>query len=500
MAFFPLKLPPGLYRNGTQYQAKGRWLNANLIRFFQGAIMPLGGWRTKSPTTLIGKGRAIVSWHDNSSDTWSGIGTEQKLYAMTRDGTLSDITPSGFTVGRADAVAEGGYGDGTYGAGYNYGAPIPDQNAIQEASMWSMDNFGQYLIGIMAEDGFLYQWTLNTGTAAAKVSGAPTGVALLVTAEGMAMVLGANNNPRLVQWCDQQVITTWTPSASNQAGDYQLGTAGRLMMGLRIKSGNLIFTDVDVWLAYYEANSFVYGFNKVGQGCGAISRGCAIAVDAVATAYGAQAVWMGTNGFWLYNGYVLPLACDVWDAVFGNLNILQRSKITAEMNSAFGEITWHYPGASSTEVDSYVTWNFRENHWTMGLLARFAGVDAGVNSFYPMRVGNDGTVYEHDVGHAYPGSAMPFLESGPVELGNGDQIQYARKLIPDDITAGDVEATFFVKFEPDDIETGFGPYTVSKLTDVRFAGRQLRVRYDGVNLDAWRIGVPRLDLVAGGLR
>ena len=64
----------------------------------------------------------------------------------------------------------------------------------------------------------------------------------------------------------------------------------------------------------------------------------------------------------------------------------------------------------------------------------------------------DGYVYEHEVGFAY-GGAMPYLESGP----SGDQVQYARRLVPDDLTAGDVKATFFVKFEPDDCEASFGP-------------------------------------------
>jgi hypothetical protein len=95
---------------------------------------------------------------------------------------------------------------------------------------------------------------------------------------------------------------------------------------------------------------------------------------------------------------------------------------------------------------------------------------------------------------------MPYLESGSFELGSGDQVQYARRLVPDELTAGAVKATFFVKFEPDDREASFGPYALSKLTDVRFGGRQIRVRYDGVNLDGWRIGAPRLDIVAGELR
>ena len=497
--YLPLTLPPGIYRNGTAYQSKGRWYNGNLVRFFQGAILPHGGWRAQSTSAMTGKGRAIISWHDNAQNTWSAIGTESHLYAMTRGGAISDITPSGFTAGRADAVAQGGYGDGNYGQNI-YGAPIPDTNQVQDASMWTLDTFGQYLVGCMSDDGNIYQWTLNTGTPAAKVTGAPGATAIFTTAEGMLMALGAGNIPRQVMWSDQQNDTNWTPTSSNQAGDFELGTNGRLLMGLRIKSGSLLFTDIDVWLSTYQANELVYGFNRVGLGCGAISRGAAVAVDAVSSAYGAQAVWMGDNGFWLYNGYVLPLACDVWDYVFNNLNELQKSKISCEMNSAFGEITWHYPSGSSTEIDSYVTWNFRENHWALGSLCRLSGVDAGINAQYPLRVYTDGYVYEHEVGFNYGAGVMPFLESGPFELGNGNQVQYARKLLPDDLTAGDVKATFFVKFEPDDTETSYGPYSLSKLTDVRFGGRQMRVRYDGINLDSWRIGAPRLDVVAGGLR
>jgi hypothetical protein len=499
MPFIPLSLPPGIWRNGTPYQSKGRWYGGNLVRFFEGAIMPHGGWRKQSLTAVTGMGRAMISWHDNAQNTWSAIGTHTHLYAMTRGGVLSDITPAGFTAGRPDAVAEGGYGDSFYGGAYAYGAPIPDQNAVQDASMWTLDNFGQYLVGCMSDDGGIYQWTLDTGVAAAKITGAPTASAIFTTPEGMLMALGANNVPRRLMWSDQQDDTVWTPSSSNQAGDFDLATNGRLLSGLRIKSGSLVFTDIDVWLATYLANELVYGFTKVGQGCGAISRGSAIAVDAISSAYGALAVWMGDNGFWLYNGYVVPLACEVWDYVFNNLNLLQKSKVTVEMNSAFGEITWHYPSASSIEIDSYVTWNFRENHWSVGQVARLCGVDGGINAQYPLRVAADGYIYEHEVGFDYSG-AVPYLESGPFELGAGDQVQYARALLPDDLTAGDVTASFFARFQPDGGETRFGPYALSARTDLRFGGRQIRVRYDGAHLTGWRIGTPRLDVVAGGLR
>lgn len=500
MALEPIALPPGIRHNGTALENKGRWYDCNLIRFFQGAIMPHGGSRLKSTSAMTGVGRAIISWHDNTQGTWSAIGTESHLYAMTRAGDVFDITPVGFVAGRADAAAEGGFGSGVFGTGYPFGVPIPDANQIQDADVWSLDNFGQYLVGVMPSDGTIYDWHLNTGVKASAVANAPGAVSLFTTNEGMLMALGANNNPRLAQWSDQQDDTVWTATASNQAGDYQLGgTNGRLMSGLRIKGSHLIGTDVDVWTATYQANEFVYRLEKVGaEGCGFISRRCAIAVDAVSAAWGAMAVWMGQNGFYLFNGYVSPIPCDVWDYVFNNLNKLQKSKIVVEMNSPFGEITWRYPSLSSTEIDSYVTWNFRENHWTVGNTARLSGVDGGVNSQYPMRVHTDGNVYEHEVGFTYDAGQMPFIESGPIEIGEGDVTQDLNEMIPDGQIIGKVSVSFFTAMYPGDAEVEVGPFALSSSLGIRgVSGRQFRIRFDGIIAADWRLGVNRLDVEPG---
>ena len=41
---FPLRYPPGIFRNGTEYQARGRWYDANLVRFLEKTVRPIGGW------------------------------------------------------------------------------------------------------------------------------------------------------------------------------------------------------------------------------------------------------------------------------------------------------------------------------------------------------------------------------------------------------------------------------------------------------------------------
>lgn len=491
MSLFPLTAPPGIFRSGTQLQSQGHWYDANLVRFYAEMIFPHGGWRVKSTSAMTGAPRALITWKANDGSSKVSCATHSHIYYMSRAGVVSDITPVAYVAGRADAIAAGGYGGGLYGVGI-YGTPRPDTTQIQDATVTSMDTWGEDLVFVSPDDTVIWQWNLNTAVLPTKVTNSPSATALIVTQERILMALGAEGVSRRVKWSDQENNTVWAASATNQAGDFDLQTAGRLMMGMRISGGVLLLTDLDIHLANYTADNRVYSFDKKGDGCGAISRDAGIALDN-------QAVWMGNNGFWLYNGFVQPLPCSVFDYVFNDLNYLQRSKVTCEQNAEFGEVKWQYPSGGSTEIDRYVIWNYRENHWSIGALSRLCGADAGVMQF-PLRADASGNIYEHEVGFAYSGGLMPYLEGGPFMMGQGDSVIYANLLLPDDRTVGDVNATFYVKFEPDGAETTFGPYSLSSRTDLRFGGRQMRIRYDTtVNTD-WRIGIPKLDVTQGGAR
>ena len=491
--YIPLKLPPGIYRNGTEYQSAGRWFDANLVRWYENTLRPMGGWRKRSGTQITGMCRGFLNWRDNSATRWTGLGTHTKLYAMSESGTIKEITPTSFTAGVADAIVKTGYGYSDYGK-FSYGVARPDLGSITPATTWSMDTWGEYLIACSNADGKLYEWQLGftTPTLAAVITNAPTSnKAVLVTAERIMFALGAGGNPRKVQWCDQENNTLWTPAADNQAGDYELATPGTLIAGKRVKGINLLFTDVDVHTAQYVGAPFVYGFEKAGSGCGLISAQAVAAIDTAA-------IWMSKAGFWIYDGYVKPLPSDVSDYVFGNMNFNQSSKVYAVHNSQYGEIWWYYPSSGSNENDSYVTFNYRENHWNIGSLARTAGTDAGVFT-NPMAVSTDGYVYEHEVGFAYD-SASVYAESGPVQLGNGDNIMSVRQVVPDEQTLGEAVVSFKTRNYPTGTQSTFGPYTAANPTDVRFAARQVNVKVTGAVLADWRIGVMRLDAIPSGKR
>jgi hypothetical protein len=111
----------------------------------------------------------------------------------------------------------------------------------------------------------------------------------------------------------------------------------------------------------------------------------------------------------------------------------------------------------------------------------------------------DYKIYEHEIGFNY-GTLTPFAETGPFRIGTGDQVMSVTEMLPDEKSQGDVSATFKTRFYPNGTERSYGPYSMSNPTSVRFTGRQVRMRVEGERLADWRVGINRVDAVAGGRR
>lgn len=493
MALIPLNIPAGAFRNGTELQSTGRWYDLNLVRWTEGAMEPVGGWERRGNVSVTGKARGLITWKTNGGLRYAAIGTSSKLYALTQSNSLVDITPTGFVAGSDNATTGAGFGIGNYGAGY-YGTPRPDSGSVTPATTWSLDTWGEYLVACSNTDGKLYEWQLDAGTPtpAAAITNAPTNCqGLLVTAERSLFALAAGGNARKVQWSDLEDNTLWTPASTNLAGSQILQTAGKIICAKRVRGQNLILTDIDAHVGTYVGQPFVYQFEIAGRACGVVSANAVAVLDNAA-------VWMGQKGFHLYDGYVKPLPCEVYDYVFNNINVDQISKVYAVNNAQYNEVWWFYPSANSNENDSYVAWDYLENHWTFGTLARTCGTDRSVFR-NPIMVGTNGYIYDHEVGLNYDG-ALPFAESGPFQIGNGDNILYINELIPDERNQGSVSATFKTRYYPNGDETSYGPYSLTNPTSVRFNGRQIKMRVTTTTPSNWRVGIQRLNAVPGGRR
>jgi len=212
-----------------------------------------------------------------------------------------------------------------------------------------------------------------------------------------------------------------------------------------------------------------------------------------------SAFWMGQKGFFMFDGSVSrELTCEVSDYVFRDINTNQVSKVYGVHNSRFSEVWWFYPSEDSVENNRYVTYDYKDNIWTFGELSRTAAIDTGILRF-PVWTTADGYLYFHEYGFNHGGASV-FVESGPISIGAGDQVMKVTKLIPDELTQGQVTATFKTRFYPNDTERSYGPYTMDNPTSVRFTGRQIRARFDSAVNNDWRVGSMRIDATGGGGR
>jgi len=488
-----------------------------LVRWHQNSMRPVGGWSVRVSGAYAAPPRGMHAWVDNSGNSNIAAGTYNKLYYTNSSGTTYDITPVGFTAGSIDAAVNIGYGGTYFGTGL-YGVSRPYSGVFQECTTWSLDNWGEYLVACTHDDGKLYEWTLNAASPAAVISNAPTdNLGLVVTEERFLFALGAGGNPRKVQWCDREDNTTWTPDATNEAGDIELQTSGQIMCAARMRGRTIIVTDTDAHIATYSGPPFVYGFERVGTACGAVSRKSMVAVDQ-------GAFWMGRESFYMFDGSVArQMPCDVQDYIFDDIDQLQFEKVFGGLNSEHSEVWWFYPStAGGGTIDKYVIYNYEENTWAYGTLARTAWFDRGIFD-YPIAAGTDNYLYEHEQG-INDGSQNPsvgissYVESSPIDIGEGDNLMFIRRMIPDvsfmqsTETVPEVDFTVSVRNFPDGTYNDAATETFVKtqaapITDrteqlfFRLRGRQMRIKVSSNTRNVqWRLGTPRVDARTDGRR
>lgn len=481
MPYVDLAIPPGIKGSFTKRSKQGYWASGSLFRWFPD-MQAVGGWVALSTGAVSGTARACLSWRDNNNSVWVAIGTHTGLYVMSQSGAIYNITPVGFTAGRADALVGGGYGAGLYGVG-TYGSPR-DGQAITPASVWTFGLWNDRLVACMEGDGKIYEWELDTSNPAEQLTNSPTDCTAIVVTENQILVALKG---RSAIWSDQGNNTDWTPTDLNQAGDQDVSSSGLWMCARQVRGRTLLFSTSDLWEAIYDGPPVVYSFQKAGDQCGPVSKGAPVVFD------NTYCMWMGQDGFFVYNGTVQRLPCDVEDVVFSDINRTQISKVSAWNNAAFGEIWVHYPSAGSDENDRYVYYSYKQNYWATGTLARTCGDPGNALGGYPILLGTDGYAYQHETGEDY-GDQTPYAHSGPIEWPDAGWTRaMLRQFVPDQRTLGDTQLTLYGQEFPNLPQTTLGTYaTTGNPIDFFHTTRSLEIRVEFLSASA-RWGIPRLD-------
>jgi hypothetical protein len=505
MPLIPIDLKPGVYKNGTAYSGKLRWADSNLVRWKDGAIRVIGGWERRQTSgganiaalfadPTVEAPRNILSWTDNSGAKHVVIGTNKKLYHINTSGVKTDITPAGFVGGDKDSDLLVGYGTFIYGSGA-YGTPRSSSGVLPTpVPTWDFALWGQNLLAQFRGDGDLYEWVPGTAAAVAIATAPEDMQDVVVTDERIVLGVGGTNTPRLVQWSASEDNTDWTASPTNQAGSLTLAGVGPLLAVTQIANEILILGQNEVYVGRYLGPPYVYGFDRVGDNNGLLSANSLITTARFA-------MWGAERNFWLYDGSLKKLESDIIDFFYDDLSDTEYSKTYGFTVRDFNEVWWVYQSKTSTttEPDSYICYDYALNHWTKGKIDRTIGIDKSATST-PVMVSPTGLIYNHELEYAPISDGItPYCETGPIELGQGDQQAYIDYLYPDEAVANSVTMTIKTKDMPNLTEQVFGPYTLASPTPVRARGRQFALRFEGRDA-GWKIGLMRANVKSGGLR
>lgn len=492
-----LEIPPGVYRNATQYSNSGRYWDTNLVRWVDGMLAPIGGWKKFSLTPVDGACRGLFAWRDNDEYRWLAVGTSSKLYVHD-DGSLIDITPLGFASGQDDSTVGTGFGAGNFGVS-TYGTPRASGSTalVVDAATWSFDSWGENLIGCCTADGKIYEWALNPTLKAVQIPNAPTLCrGAFVSEQRHLVALGASGDPRKVAWSDSENNQLWTPASTNQAGDFLLNTPGVIRCAVKVRGETLILTSSDTHVMRYIGYPLVFSFEKVGNNCGIAGPNAAVAVEGTA-------IWFGNDArIYTYDGVVQNVPCDVEDWLEENFDKIKQTQVYGGALTEHGEVYWFFPAKNGST--KYVVYNYRSQIWYIGTLDRVAWLDRGVWK-YPVAASSDGYLYQHEDGNLDSGSSRVgtvYAESGAMEIAPGERVMDILQLIPDEGSQGSVNVTFKCRFTPTGNESTYGPYIVRSdgYTDTRAAGRQAKLRIEAAKDEDFRVGTFRADVRTAGER
>ena len=459
----------------------------------------------------------VIAYTGKTSNTLTGITRGQDGSTATAGTGVAHA--NGATVRGAAAIT--GWGDASSLAA----------TSGSEARIWTLDNFGEDLLACV-RDGELFYWDKTNGlsTRADKLT-ARSGADQVPTIARQVMVSdrsrhciafacnaqgSSDQDPLLIRFSKAENAVDWNIlTAGTDAGDLIIGSGSKFVSAIETKREILVWTDVSLHSMQFIGAPNTFGLIQIASGLSIVGPNAVVAVND-------QVFWMGENQFYLYDGRTQQIPCTVRDYVFDDINNDQRELVTAGLNSAYYEVFWFYPSKNSTEVDKYVVFNYSEQVWYFGTLARTAWIDAEIRS-YPVAAAPDRYLYNHELGND-DGSTSPataiqaFIESSPLSMESGDQFQLIRRVIPDVTFDGSEQATPTVTFTLQGYDKpGQGGQdsvngtvtkevsdTVEKYTDelfLRLRGRSFSVKIQNTGTGTqWRLGIPRVDVRPDGRR
>ena len=464
-------------------------------------------------TVIDGNSYSIVVPTAATSTVAAGGGTVAIKYLIGNDAGL----------GAQSAVPALGWGVGGWGQStWNTARVATTADIALDNSSWNLSLWGEDLIATV-RGGAIYYWDTSAGASSRAVlvsslAGAesvPTEARVTTVsfpdrhfiAGGCTIYNGTEVDDMLVRWSSQEEFTKFAPTATNTAGDQRLEVGTKIVAMVAAREETIISTDEAVYGMTFVGGDFVFSFRLLATDSGAAGLNTMISIDG-------DVYWIGKRNFFKYDGIVKEMPCPVQYYVFDRMQKNFIEKTTVGHNKAFKEVTWFYVsndnpnGTVNPEPDSYATYNYAEDAWTVGTMDRTVWSDSFGARKVPFAFDPDGYLYEHETGTSANGAAMnSYIEGSPREISaDGETLYMVDQVIPDVTMTPNTTLSLYMntrKF-PNSTETTKGPFTITSSTEkvsTRAKGRQISMKFQSTGLDDdWTLGDFRVNSRQDGLR
>lgn len=231
-----------------------------------------------------------------------------------------------------------------------------------------------------------------------------------------------------IRWSDQENLADWDPREDNTAGSLTMVGGTTYVAHTQTKREIIIWTDNSLHsMQWTGIPGFYYRVDRIADNVTIIGPNAAFS-------RGDFVYWMGPSGFFIYDGSVREIPCSVSRYVFNNLNRTESYKICCGLNPEFNEIWWHYPATGQTENTAYVVYNYEEKVWYYGTLGRSACLREDASQ--PMWATTSNAIVKHESGYAdnttgTNNAISSYIESGDMDIAEGDSMQHVSELSPD---------------------------------------------------------------------
>jgi len=327
-------------------------------------------------------------------------------------------------------------------------------------------------------------------------------------------------DPMTVRWSDQESVVEWAPAVTNQAGEIRLSHGSSIVSVLQSRQEILIWTDAAVYSLQYLGPPYVWGNQLLSDNISIASMNAAAYASGVA-------YWMGQDKFYKYDGRVQTLRCDLRQYIYSDINRSQFDQVFSGTNEGFNEVWWFYCSEASTTIDSYVIYNYAEDLWYYGSMARSAWLDTALRN-YPIAATYSNNLVYHEYGvddnvTGTPAAIESSITSAQYDIGDGHNFAFVYRMIPDltfrGSTAGTTpQVTMYLQGLNNSgsgvTQTGNAGVTydgpapsvinVDQYTGqiyIRIRGRQMQMKLTSTTLGTqWQLGAPRIDIRPDGRR